>query len=140
MRDPLALDALLVVFGGSVAILTGAVIHADGGSLAVPVALAGVAVTLTAALLARRFASRIDVPDYWRTEPAETLRKRALLALSMIALVFVRLFVLPLLPLDWIFGTAATVAAVGLVHALTRTLSGSTATACGPARDVEPTR
>ncbi|MBV0925338.1 hypothetical protein KTS45_14120 [Halomicroarcula limicola] len=129
MRDPLALDALLVVFGGSVAVLTGAVIHADGGSLAVPVAASGVAVTLTAALLARRFASRIDAPDSWWSEPAETPRRRALFALSVMALVFFRFFVLPLLPLDVIFGAAVTTAAVGLVRALTRTLSGSAATA-----------
>ncbi|WP_135303901.1 hypothetical protein [Haloarcula amylovorans] len=128
MRDPLALDALLVVFGGSVAILTGAVIYADGGSLVVPVALTGVAVTLIVALLARRFASHIDVPDYWRTEPAETPRKRALLALLMMALIFVRFFVLPLLPLDGVFGAAVTAVVVGLARALTRTVSGSTAT------------
>ena len=128
VRDPLVLDAGLLVVGGSLAFLTGMILYADGGRPVVPVVAAGVALTLVCAVLVRQYWERLAAVADWFAGPAETPSGRLRYGLLILGALVVRLFVLPLLPavtLHGFAGSTATMAVLGGGRALVRTLGES---------------
>jgi len=124
MRDPLALDAGLVIYGGVLAIVVGASIVSDTGALSTPAVVAGVVATLTVAGLATVAGGRVV---QWFDTSADTSRERARYVLPLVALVVVRLFVLPLLPpvaFHGLFGVTVAMVAVGGGRAAWRAWDG----------------
>ncbi|EMA22484.1 hypothetical protein [Haloarcula argentinensis] len=77
MRDPLAVDALLVFFGGVFAVAGWAVITSNEVPLSLLAVGAGVAGTLVLAALVGRYDAQLSA--FWRrvSSPAETPRERA---------------------------------------------------------------
>jgi len=128
VRDPLALDATLVVFGGTLTLLTGAALYADGAR---PNVLAvGIGATVTAGCAAAVWWHREQLADAirWAAEPAETPRERARYVLPLFGLVLARFLVLPLLPPVALHGFAGAMAALTLLgagRALHRGIRGS---------------
>lgn len=128
MRDPLAFDAALVMFGVILTVVSGTALYANGGHPDMGAIAAGVAVTVTAALLAQQFGARLRAINSRLAELDRTLCGRAVLVLLVVVAVLTRLLVLPVLPEAVFHGltaAAATVAGVGLSRALFRAIRSS---------------
>ena len=128
MRDPLAIDAILVIFGGTLTVVSGAVLYANDGQVNVPAVLAGVVLTLACAAVVWSVRERLTAPLSRATEPTETPRQRARYVLPIVGLVLVRFLVLPLLPpvtLHGFVGAMATLVAIGTGRALYRGVGGT---------------
>ncbi|NLV07703.1 hypothetical protein GOC83_16330 [Haloarcula rubripromontorii] len=120
MRDPLAVDALLVFFGGVFAVVGWAVISSNGAPLSLSAAGAGVAGTVVLAALVGRYYVQLSGLWRWVSSPAETPRERARVGLLIVTAIFARLS-LTLLPdtaIPALFGGAVAMVALGFGHSL----------------------
>jgi len=119
MRDPLAIDATLVIFGGTMAVLAGTIVLTGERSPAGEAIVAGATLTIGTAVVAHQFAPKFHSVERWLSE---TDRGQTTLVLLAVTAVVARLFLLPLLPgiaVDGMAGAAAAIAGVGLLRALT---------------------
>ncbi|AHB67429.1 hypothetical protein HISP_01965 [Haloarcula hispanica N601] len=122
MRDPLAVDALLVFFGGVFAVVSWAALTSNQTSLSLSAAGAGVAGTVVLAVLVGRYYAQLPAFGRWVSSPAETPRARARVALLIVAAILVRLSLglLPDTAIPALFGVAVAMVALGLGHSLWR--------------------
>ena len=120
MRDPLAVDALLVFFGGVFAVVGWAAITSNAAPLSLPAAGAGVAGTVVLAALVGRYYARLSA--LWRrvSSPAETPRERAQMGLLIVAAILARLSLglLPDTAIPALFGVALALVVLGFGHGL----------------------
>ncbi|RLM45101.1 hypothetical protein DVK00_11700 [Haloarcula sp. Atlit-47R] len=122
MRDPLAVDALLVFSGGVFAVVGWAAITANAVPLSLPAAGAGVAGTVVLAALVGQYYAQLSRFWRWVSSPAETPRERARVGLLLVAAILARLS-LTLLPdtaVPALSGIAVAMVALGLGHSLWR--------------------
>ena len=122
MRDPLAVDALLVFFGGVFAVVSWAAITSNQTPLTLSAAGAGVAGTVVLAVLVGRYYAQLSA--LWRrvSSPAETPRERARVGALIVAVILARLSLglLPDTAIPAFFGVAVAMVALGLGHGLWR--------------------
>ncbi|EMA28950.1 hypothetical protein [Haloarcula japonica] len=122
MRDPLAVDALLVFFGGVFAVVSWAAITSNEAPLSLPAAGVGVAGTVVLAALAGHYYPQLSALWRWVSSPAETTRERARVALLIVAAILARLSLglLPDTAIPALFGVALALVALGLGHGIWR--------------------
>ncbi|MGB9930165.1 hypothetical protein [Haloarcula amylolytica] len=122
MRDPLAVDVLLVFFGGVFAVVGWAAIISNEAPLSLPAAGAGVAGTVVLAVLVGRYFAQLSALWRWVPSPAETPRERAQVGLLIVAALLARLSLglLPDTAIPALFGAAVAMVALGLGHSLWR--------------------
>jgi hypothetical protein len=122
MRDPLAVDALLVFFGGVFAVVSWAAITSNEAPLSLAAAGAGVAGTVVLAALVGRYGAQLSA--LWRrvSSPAETPRERARVGALIVVAILARLSLglLPDTAVPALFGVAVTMVALGLGHGFWR--------------------
>ncbi|WP_058992934.1 hypothetical protein [Haloarcula sp. CBA1127] len=122
MRDPLAVDALLVFFGGVFAVVGWAAITSNAALLSLPAAGAGVAGTLVLAAFVGRYYAQLSA--LWRpvSSPAETPGERAQMGLLIVAVILARLSLglLPDTAIPALFGVALALVVLGFGHGLWR--------------------
>ena len=122
MRDPLAVDALLVFFGGVFAIVGWAAITSNEVPLSLPAAGAGAAGTVVLAAIVGRYYAKLSAFGRRVVSPAETPREQARVALLIAAGILARvsLGLLPDTAVPALFGVAVAMVALGLGHCLWR--------------------
>jgi len=126
MRDPLAVDALLVFFGGVFAVVSWAAITSNEAPLSLPAAGAGVAGTVVLTAIVGRYYAQLSA--LWRqvASPAETPRDRAQVGLLIMVAILARLSLglLPDTAIPALFGVAVAMVALSLGHGLWRWYTG----------------